>query len=77
MLRRCVQGSKNCDVMFGAEQDLVYLHIIMKQYGTCSAENSIPKTIISIASHGFSAFDIALAIFCYGFPSAIRLDVQF
>jgi len=77
MLRLYVQGSKYCDIMIRAEQELVCLHTIMKQHGACSAEKAIPKTTILPISHGFCAFDIALVISYYGFPSAVGLDVQF
>lgn len=77
MLRLYIQGSEYCDIMIRAEQELGCLHIIMKQYGACSAEKAIPKTTILLISHGFHAFDIALAISYYGFHSAIGLDVQF
>lgn len=63
--------------MIRAGQELVCLHVIMKQYGACSAEKAIPQTTILLVSHGFCVFDIALAISYYGFPSAIGLDVQF
>lgn len=76
-LRLCVQGSKDCVILIRTEQELVCLHIIMKQYRACSAEKAIPKTTPLLISHGFCAFDIALAIFYYGFPSAVGLDVQF
>lgn len=77
MLWLHVQGSKYCDTVIRAEQELVCLHIITEQYGACSAEKAIPKTTILLISHGFCVFDIALAISYYGFPSAIALDVQF
>lgn len=73
----CVEGGKYRDIMFGAEQELVDLRVIMEQCGACSAEKAIPKTTKLLVFHGFCAFDIALAIFYYGFPSAFGLAVQF
>lgn len=75
--RLCVQGSKDCVILIRAEQELVCLQIIMKRYWACSAEKAIPKTTALLISHGFCAFDIALAISYYAFPSATGLDVQF
>lgn len=59
-LRLCVEGGQYRDITFGAEQELVDLRVITEQ---CSAERTIPKTTKSLVSHGFCAFDIALAIF--------------
>lgn len=64
-------------MLIRAEQELLCLHIIMEQYRACSAERAIPKTTPFLVSHGFCAFDIALAISYWGFPSAAGLDVQF
>lgn len=43
MPRLCVQGSKDCVILIRAEQELVCLHIIMKQYRACRAEKAIPQ----------------------------------
>lgn len=77
MLSLYVEGSKSCDTVIRAGQELVRLHVIMEQDGACSAEKAVPKTTILLVSHGFRAFDIALAISCKGLPSAIGLDAQF
>lgn len=73
MPRLCIQGSKDCVILIRAEQELVCLHIIMKQHRACRAEKAIPKTTPLLISRGFCAFDIALAISYYGFPSATGL----
>lgn len=64
MPRLYVEGSKYCDTMIRAGWELMHLHVIMEQDGACSAEKAVPKTTVLLVSHGFCAFDIALAISC-------------